>query len=373
MLSPFLSQKFKFWSFVSMLLLVFVHGYNLEQRYLQPWTTPDESLTVTSFAEYFLSNGLLRFRIPMLFIISGYLFALHDDQSHRQRIRKRAKTLLLPYLLWSAFALALVYAFELFPPTKELVISSHIVQIDDKRMLVHDYKWYEVMARWIFFPVAYQLWFIRVLFFYNAAYVGIRWCVVHPKAKIVFFAIAILLWLSTFGLVFVEGEGLLFFSLGVWMQKSNFNIEKPSAFLQPKIWVVVFLMAAGIKTYLAFNGVGIIGSSTYPIITLLHKLTIASGLIACWFGLDKIVSFLMNKRWWIWLSGFSFIIYAVHAPLVAILINGMFDWLDFMYGYRLITFMLLPLLVILGCIGLGAALRSVSPKTYSLLTGGRGL
>lgn len=373
MLSPFLSQKFKFWSFVSMLLLVFVHGYNLEQRYLQPWTTPTEPISFTAFTEYFFANGIFRFRIPMLFIISGYLFSLHDGQSHWQRIRKRAKTLLLPYLLWSAFALALVYVIELFPSTKELVTSSHVMQIDDKRMLLHDYKWYEVMARWIFFPAAYQLWFIRVLFFYNLAYLGIRWCVLHPKAKVIFFSIAILLWLSTFGMVFVEGEGLLFFSLGVWMQKSNFNIEKPSAFLQPKIWSIVFILSAAIKTHLAFNGVDSIGNATYPIITLLHKLTIASGLVVCWFGLDKFVSFLMTKSWWTWLSGFSFIIYAVHAPLVAILINGMFDWLDFMPGYRLKTFILLPLLIILGCIVLGAALRAVSPKTYSLLTGGRGL
>ena len=95
-LNPFLSQKFRFWSFVSMFLLVFLHGYNVESRYLQPWTTPTDPLTATGFVEYLLANGLLRFRIPMLFIISGYLFALHDGQPHRQRVRKRLRTLLAP-------------------------------------------------------------------------------------------------------------------------------------------------------------------------------------------------------------------------------------------------------------------------------------
>ena len=33
-LNPFLSQKFRFWSFVAMFLLVFVHGYNVDTRYL---------------------------------------------------------------------------------------------------------------------------------------------------------------------------------------------------------------------------------------------------------------------------------------------------------------------------------------------------
>src|SRR6187551_1947781 len=105
MLSAFNSQKFRFWAFVSMVLLVFVHGYNLNQGYLQPWTIPAEPLTPTSFTEYWLANGIFRFRIPMLFIISGYLFAISDDKPYKQRVGKRVKTLLYPYLTWSAFGL----------------------------------------------------------------------------------------------------------------------------------------------------------------------------------------------------------------------------------------------------------------------------
>lgn len=36
MVSTFNSKKFRFWAFISMVLLVFVHGYNLNQGYLQP-------------------------------------------------------------------------------------------------------------------------------------------------------------------------------------------------------------------------------------------------------------------------------------------------------------------------------------------------
>jgi surface polysaccharide O-acyltransferase-like enzyme len=104
--SPFTSQKFRFFSFLAMVLLVYVHGYDLNERYLQPWSFVDESLTVTTFTEYLLANGLFRFRIPILFIISGYLFALGDAQPYGARVRKRARTLLVPYLLWSAIGLA---------------------------------------------------------------------------------------------------------------------------------------------------------------------------------------------------------------------------------------------------------------------------
>ena len=153
-----------------MFLLVFVHGYNLHERYMQPWTIPGESLTFTAFTEYFLANGIFRFRIPMLFIISGFLYALHDYRPYKERTNKRLRTLLLPYLIWSAVGFAFTYVLELFPYGEHFIANSHIVQIDDQRMLLHDYHWYEMLFRWILLPVPYQLWFIRVLLIYNVAY-----------------------------------------------------------------------------------------------------------------------------------------------------------------------------------------------------------
>jgi peptidoglycan/LPS O-acetylase OafA/YrhL len=81
----------------------------------------------------------------------------------------------------------------------------------------------------------------------------------------------------------------------------------------------------------------------------------------------------MKQNWFVWLTSFSFIIYATHAPLVAILINGMFQWLNFVDGYRLIAFALLPMAIIVGSVAIGGVLRTFTPKVYSLLTGGRGV
>lgn len=356
-----------------MFLLVFVHGYNLELRYLQPFTTPGEALTPTGFIEYFLANGIFRFRIPMLFIISGYLFALHDDQPQPLRVRKRLRTLLAPYLLWSGFGLAMTFALELWPVTRDMIVSSHVVQIDDTRMTIHEYHWYEVLARWIFFPVSYQLWFIRVLLIYNLAYPLIRTWVTGRQSRIIFFSIVILMWLATFGIIFVEGEGLLFFALGVWIQKTNFSLENPNRWLRPAPWGVVFVALAAGKTWLAFEGQALLGDAVYPVLTLMHKAVVASGLIACWFGLDVMVHWFMERKWFIWLSGFSFMIYALHAPFVAYFINPVIKALEPMEGARLVAFIILPLGIIVLCVGLGALLRALLPKAYGLLTGGRGL
>ena len=371
--SDFNSRKFKFWSFLSMFLLVFVHGYNLDVRYMQPWTVPGELLSFTTFTEYFFANGIFRFRIPMLFIISGFLYALHDDRPYRQRTTKRLRTLLLPYLIWSALGFAFTYFLEIFPYTRELVIGSNIVRIDDSRALLHDYHWYEMLVRWILIPVPYQLWFIRVLLIYNIAYPAIRWCVMHRIAKWIFFSIALLMWLGTMGFVFFEGEGLLFFSLGVWMQKTNFNIDIPARWLKPLWWGTAFILLAAVKTFIAFQGQPFLGNGIFPVLTLLHKLVILSGLITAWYGCNAIVKWSMQRKWFVWLTAFSFMIYAVHAPLVAYAIEALFNVVKQVPCYRLLSFIFLPLTIIAFAVGTGALLRNLWPRLYGILTGGRGM
>jgi len=345
----------------------------MQERYLQPWTIPAEPFSLTGFAEYFLSNGIFRFRIPMLFIISGYLFAMHDERSYKSRTGKRFRTLIVPYLIWSALGLALTYGLELFTWGRGMVEGSHVVQISQTRILLHDYKWYELLGRWLLIPVPYQLWFIRVLFIYNLAYPAIRWCVLNRTGRWIFFGFALLLWLSTMGFIILEGEGLLFFSLGVWMQKYSFNIEQPSRWLKPSIWGILFISTAIIKTFLALTAASFLGQAIFPIITILHKVMILSGLIACWFGLDPLVRWCMNRRWFVWLSAFAFIIYALHAPLVAYCINPMLSIISPLPAYRLLSYVLLPFVIIAFCILTGLLLRSIVPKVYSVLTGGRGL
>jgi len=373
LLSEINSHKFKFWSFVSMVLLVFVHGYNLDIRFLHPWTIPGEPMTVTAFTEYLFANGLFRFRIPMLFIISGFLFAMHDGTPHPQRIKKRARTLLVPYLLWSGAGFLLVLLMEMTVLGRDLIVTTRMLQIDEHRIFLRDYAWYEVAGRWIFGPIPYQLWFLRSLFIYNLAYPALRWCIAHSAAQKFFFSIAGFMWLTSISIFFVEGEGLLFFSLGIWIQKHGFNIDSAKPALHPALWGTVFVLSAVIKTAAAFYGQSILGEAIYPVLLILHKLTVISGLIAVWYSSTGLVHWFMSKRWFVWLSAFSFIIYAVHAPLIAFAIEGVFRYVNDVPYYRILTFIVLPVLLIGASVLFGALLRRVSPGLYGIFTGGRGL
>ena len=132
---------------------------------------------------------------------------------------------------------------------------------------------------------------------------------------------ASLQWLGDIGLPFLEGEGLLFFAFGV----------------------------------------------------LLHKICILAGLLAAWYGADGLVRLCMAQPWFVWLSAFSFIIYASHAPMVAVLINPTLRALDNWPDPHLATYILLPLGLIALAVLLGVVLRNLLPTGYGWLTGGRGM
>lgn len=351
-----------------MLLLVFVHGYNLHDTYLQPFSRVSEPLGFTTFTEFWLANGLFRFRIPMLFIISGYLFALHDTKPYGERIRKRLKSLGIPYLIWSAVGLLITFAWQQFPFTAQAVRDCMLDQLGDNRPYT-EIGVGGLLLRWILAPIAFQLWFIRSLLLYNIAYPWIRRAVTSvPK---VWFPIAVFLWLATFAMPFIEGEGLLFFSLGIFMQKTDFDLEKPARGFNPAIWVFLFVGSSLLKTFIAFKAGPV--AATFVALVLLHKLCVFSGLVTMWYGCDGVVRWFMNRKWFVWSSAFAFIIYALHAPLVYYCTKIVFHFTGYWTYHRLLTFIFLPLLITGFSILLGACMRKAMPAFYSLATGGRGL
>jgi hypothetical protein len=372
MLPRFVSDKFRFWSFVSMACLVLVHAYDLDVRGLSPATLPNEPLTFTSFVEYFLANGVLRFRMPLLFAISGYLYAFNDRRPNGERVRQRFRTLIVPYLAWSGLCLIAFYAVETIPTVRQWIAASGVARIHGMHLLVHDYDWREVLIRWIVAPLPYQLWFIRELFFFDVAYPWLRRWLTSPPARRAFLAVAVPLWLGTVWLWVADGEGLLFFALGVWMQKSGFDIERPAGWARPGLWAPIFVGAALLKTWLAFDGVAWLGVATAPVIVALFKLTTVAGIIVVWFGGDGVVRWCMRRAWLAWLVPFSFFIYASHAPWVAIAVDPFAAWLGPVPGRRLLTFLLLPTVILTICVAGGAALRTLAPAAYGVLTGGRG-
>lgn len=56
--------------------MVFCHAYNFFDRFLQPTTILAEQNFPGAMLQFFISNGLVRFAVPLFFAFSGYLFSV---------------------------------------------------------------------------------------------------------------------------------------------------------------------------------------------------------------------------------------------------------------------------------------------------------
>ncbi len=112
--------------------------------------------------------------------------------------------------------------------------------------------------------------------------------------------------------------------------------------------------------------------ATPYILYALHDVSIFSGILAVWFGADPLVKWCMQKKWFLWASAFSFIIFAIHVPLTPYATRLAYMYCKNIPNYRLLTYLVVPIVIFFSCIGFGALLRSLFPKVYRLATGGRG-
>jgi fucose 4-O-acetylase-like acetyltransferase len=368
-MTRFLSQKIRFYSFVCIALLLFVHGYNLKETYLQPFTQVNEPLTFTTFFEYYIANALLRFRIPLLFIISGYIFSMQDKYPYKERIGKRFRTLILPYFFWSAVGLGVSFLWQQSPSTLEAWQNAKLDQLGEN-ILYEDMSFTDILKRWIFFPIAYQLWFIRSLFFYNLAYPAFRWIV--TKFPIIWFSLMFILMLLLFQFIFFEAQGVFFFTLGIWLHKSSFPVERKPVWYSNYLAWLFFIGLGIIKTFMAFEFEGYEYSTVVPMIVI-HYVSIIAGVMAVWYSGDAIVKWCMQRKWFLWATSFSFVIYGLHVPLLPYLTNFVYLYFSELPNIRIVSFIFVPLSVLMFCIGTGALIRYASPSFYRFITGGRGI
>jgi Acyltransferase family len=365
-LSPELSTRLRFWSLMAMVLLVYVHAFNLHPRYLAAMTLVEEAATWDHVLQYLIANGLVRFRIPILFAISGYIFAFRDDgtTTHRTRLAKRFRTLGIPYIAWSAIALGLTASLEMWAPTRELVRAAGLSSFGPELPFVSDYSIKQLIDRWLFDPSAFQLWFLRTLLILSAIYPWLKTAVTRwPRA---FFAFAVLAW------YLIGAEGLLFFSLGIWLAITNVDVLAKPKWLHVPVLLALWLALCGIKTWMAFS----IENMSEPIafgMMALHRGGEAAGMLAAWFGMDGIARAAMRQSLFRWLAGFSFIIYALHVPMVNYVTEYALKIGTGIAHIELWTYLLVPLVVVAITVVIGAVFRATARPVYSLLTGGRGL
>jgi putative membrane protein len=349
-----LSQKLRIISFISIILVVLIHSQFLAK----------ETFVLNRAFQFFFSYGITTVAVPFFFSISGYLFFFNTHNIFREyffKIKKRIKTVLIPYLIVSVYGSSLIilllnipFSKSFFNPENQIIFQGSILKI-----------FYTIFNN----PLVYQLWFLRdlmCLFILSPIiYLLVKYI------KWLYIAILVVLWLEVFGfqIPFLDNKSILFFSLGAFIAINNQGIllkkyNNNLLYICVLGWLLFVIAETIINTYYSVGHISAL---------MLLKINTLWGGYSVWVAYDL---FFKNKEKLNnnlgKLSSYTFFIYLYHEPLLNIVKQGL---LYFAGGdkvfLRLIVYFISPAIAVMLCVLVAQLLQKYILSIYKIITGGR--
>lgn len=347
-MNEYLSKKMTFFSFWLMVGVVFIHS------------VVQNDISLSSIIQVFISHYLLQFCVPLFFIISGYLFFLNVNKMssniYLNKLKKRFKTLVVPYFIWTLLIFGLVYFFQLLPVVR------NFFPIKFSEMTSG-----EVIKNAIVYPYNYPLWFIRELIIYilitPLIYLFLRYISVMFLVILFFYG---LFYDSFFNyhIKILQVYPFFFFALGSYLglSKNNLCFNQKMTFLY---------------------GVFFFGMNIICLFYDENKLTLDSGLAKYLFDFTRnfknllgaffmwlLYDFMIKSRPLVFKNyyKYSFLIFVLHGIPTIMLVKISQKFLV-SQSMGIIFYLLIPLFIIVLCIYLGKVLEKRNIKIYRLLTG----
>ena len=121
-MTQYLSDKFKVLSLISIILVLYIHsGFHDYPNEIQ-------GMIFNANLQNFISGMIGRCAVPLFYAISGYLFftGLYGGRNANYqklwfKIKKRGKTLLVPYIIACLFPVVFNLALEFIPGIEQFV------------------------------------------------------------------------------------------------------------------------------------------------------------------------------------------------------------------------------------------------------------
>ena len=161
--------------------------------------------------------------VPIYFVISGYLFFLNGRfsmEEYYRKLRRRIKSLLIPYIIWNTLAIIML-VIVLLSPFVSMMKYGEEVNLSIGNILscywIYDGGFAGVNIPTSTAPINMPLWYIRDLIVMVLLSPAIYWLL--KKLGIIFLSLMCVLWIYysiETASVYVPREALFFFSLGAY-------------------------------------------------------------------------------------------------------------------------------------------------------------
>lgn len=355
-----MSRAIDFLRFPLIVGVIFIHNYRMGDNMDGIDSFTAENLPVYYYVSNLFSNTLASIAVPLFFFISGYLFFFKvqsfTKSLYLDKLRKRFKTLLIPYIFWNLLLYGAVALAGMHPMTKTLVSD-------------YDYSLFEAFigkpnaAETATYPLVYQLWFIRDL---------IVCVIISPLIYLIvtrmrYFGILLLGvgWFLGCSIPFIGVWGLsmvalFYFSIGAWFSCRRIDVIELVKDLK---WVGILFPVVVVLDLL---------TKTEAYNSYIHRLEIVMGIIACFLLVTYLIEHYDLKAV-PFLSSASFFIFAVHDPWILwMLRKSMFVVFQPTSDIAVtLLYFAVIFVVVMVAIGIYWILKRVMPGFTSLITGSR--
>lgn len=207
------SQKIRNMSLLCVILVVSIH---IE------W--PKEPLSGGWYIHHVLKDGYAKIAVPFFFVVSGFFLAQHFDEKGwwGREVRKRLKSLVVPFLIWSALSVVTVVPRSVFAD-----IIAHR-PLGNSVFVVHGSNWLRVFGLDLTdYPIHVPLWYLRCLFFFVLTGALLAWGVKTLGYTWLCGLFALTLFLNhipfdglrAFASIGYSVPGMFYFSIGIMLQK----------------------------------------------------------------------------------------------------------------------------------------------------------
>lgn len=351
------SQRLSILSFPLIVGVVIAHAYKADVGFSTGSIGLVETSAVTSFIRDCIARVVARSTVPVFFMISGYLFFINFDgtrASFLSKMTSRAKTLLVPFLIWNIANLAVMAMLQSMPSMQQF-FSGNNARIAS----FGGFDYLNAIFGLDRTPIAYQFWFIRDLMV-----LVILSPVIYLLTRQFAVATLVVLSLGWFGLLWPfyipSPEGIFFFFIGSLLacrKKSIFPFDDHAPWI-----VAAYLVAVVLDVFLLGSRAGL----------YVHNFTVFLGAFALMSLSRSVLRWPRLKNSLIGLGAAGFFVFAAHEPLLTIFRKIVYKAIvpdsDLCI---LVLFFLIPSLVLVLLVQTYKIISIKFSKFTSLITGGR--
>ena len=334
--------------FLLIMFVVFIHN-NLTSDDAIYYNLPfSEPAAITHFK--FIVTGLLGgAAVPLFFLFAGYLQFLKNDD-YAVLLKKRAKSLAVPYFAWTLLNVLLFFAAQSVPQLSSFFQDEHSIvrhwNFGDWLNLF----WVHSEAN----PFVYQFWFVRDLIILIALSPILHF-VAQKMPLAALSAITLCYWN---GLPLGFSTALFFYAAGYFFAEYRVSPFKIADKIRYPEYAILLLSVLILHIFHLEN--------------LLHGL---GTIFSCLFFL-KLSLFIVSKEKLFsltsYLAGFSFFLYAIHTPFLGTSLNKISMRLIPLENVGcLVQFIIPSVLCIAIGTGIGIFTKRFLPPVFKILNGSR--